>query len=512
MSTQNLVRSIRKSVTTPVQALVRGSIPKWVNGSLFRNGPGQYEFGNKYYKHLFDGAAVVNKFQIKDGNVYFSNKHLETEFYKNSIKTDGLIGQFGTNASKSSIFSRLKSLKETPPIAGSNTNVTVYPFANKHLYAMTELNRITRVNPDDLSVMSITDVTKYFETKTNIAHPHCLNDGSWINMGVFIDDKRKGFYKFFKYNATGEKRDAKNLYENGQLIATIPSSHADGNSYFHSFGISENYIIFLESPIKMVYKKKLMGALFNKPTVEAFETDHSFPTHIHVINQHTGEVMQQKFTTEAQFSFHHINAYEKKESEDLTNLIVDVCSFGCGEGQFNLHNLTYEDLDKGHLQNTDKSKAIARRIEIPLNKNSKPGEEIYCNISTLNEQAMEFPTINYGRNNGLPYKYMYAANSLHSKPFEVLKLDVENPEKLLKFEYNLGDKNIMPSEPIFVENPEPKSEDDGVLLVMVLSDENDYLSVLDAKDMKEIARADLPSDCKAAFSFHGFFADKAQMF
>jgi hypothetical protein len=46
----------------------------------------------------------------------------------------------------------------------------------------------------------------------------------------------------------------------------------------------------------------------------------------------------------------------------------------------------------------------------------------------------------------------------------------------------------------------------------VLSDDVDYLSVLDAKDLKEIARADLPKDVKGTFTFHGFYADKAKMF
>ena len=66
----------------------------------------------------------------------------------------------------------------------------------------------------------------------------------------------------------------------------------------------------------------------------------------------------------------------------------------------------------------------------------------------------------------------------------------------------------VPSEPVFVENPDAKNEDDGVLLVMVLADgENDYLSVLDAKNLNEIARAELPNEVRVTYSFHGFFAD-----
>ena len=66
----------------------------------------------------------------------------------------------------------------------------------------------------------------------------------------------------------------------------------------------------------------------------------------------------------------------------------------------------------------------------------------------------------------------------------------------------------MPSEPVFVENPSATSEDDGVLLVMVLSEKNDFLSILDARNLNEIAQGVVPEEAKGAFSFHGFFADK----
>lgn len=292
------------------------------------------------------------------------------------------------------------------------------------------------------------------------------------------------------------------------MIASVPSSHVDGSSYYHSFGISENYIIFLESPIKMVYKNRLRNTILNKPTLNAFETDPEFPTYIHIINQHTGEVLPQKFKTDAQFTFHHINAYENVESDDLTNLTVDICSFDTKH--FNLHHLTYKNLNEGHLQMSEKSKSLARRIEVPIKKSSKPGEEVYCKIRDINDYAFEFPTINYEQNTK-QYKYVYGTNSIYSVPFTVCKLNVETGE-MIKTKYFEEGINVTPSEAIFVPRPGAESEDDGVLLVMVLSDKNDYLSVLDAKDLKEIGRADLPSEVKSTFTFHGFFADKAKMF
>lgn len=69
-------------------------------------------------------------------------------------------------------------------------------------------------------------------------------------------------------------------------------------------------------------------------------------------------------------------------------------------------------------------------------------------------------------------------------------------------------EDFLPSEPIFVERPGAVDEDDGVVLVMILSNKSDFLSVLNARDLKEISRARVPTDVKAAFTFHGFFAKK----
>lgn len=114
MSTQRILRSLQKSQVNPVEATVTGNIPKWVNGSLFRNGPGQFEFNNKFYSHLFDGAAVVNKFEINDGKVYFSNRHIDSVFYKKATSQKELVGQFGTVSEGTNIFGRLKDFFNMP--------------------------------------------------------------------------------------------------------------------------------------------------------------------------------------------------------------------------------------------------------------------------------------------------------------------------------------------------------------------------------------------------------------
>lgn len=66
-----------------------------------------------------------------------------------------------------------------------------------------------------------------------------------------------------------------------------------------------------------------------------------------------------------------------------------------------------------------------------------------------------------------------------------------------------------PGEAIFIPNPVGTTEDDGVLLSVVLDGYADksYLLVLDAKTMKEVGRASM--DFAVSFGFHGAYRSQA---
>ena len=104
-----LLRSLNKNAQEPIKAAVSGTIPKWLNGTLFRNGPGRYEFGDKTYKHLFDGQSCVHKYSIKDGEVFYSNRLLETNAFKKTISENHLFPMFGTADICSNLFGRIKT-------------------------------------------------------------------------------------------------------------------------------------------------------------------------------------------------------------------------------------------------------------------------------------------------------------------------------------------------------------------------------------------------------------------
>jgi torulene dioxygenase len=89
---------------------------------------------------------------------------------------------------------------------------------------------------------------------------------------------------------------------------------------------------------------------------------------------------------------------------------------------------------------------------------------------------------------------------------------------IIKFD-NVSQKAIFwemeahtPGEPIFVADPEGTAEDDGVLLTVVLDgiQEKSYLLVLDARDLKELGRAEMRGPM--AFGFHGTHKAKGRKY
>ena len=42
--------------------LCLGDVPLWLNGSIIRNGPGEFDIGEESFKHWFDGHALIHKY------------------------------------------------------------------------------------------------------------------------------------------------------------------------------------------------------------------------------------------------------------------------------------------------------------------------------------------------------------------------------------------------------------------------------------------------------------------
>uniref|UniRef100_A0A0G2JG19 Retinoid isomerohydrolase n=1 Tax=Mus musculus TaxID=10090 RepID=A0A0G2JG19_MOUSE len=63
-----------EELSSPLTAHVTGRIPLWLTGSLLRCGPGLFEVGSEPFYHLFDGQALLHKFDFKEGHVTYHRR------------------------------------------------------------------------------------------------------------------------------------------------------------------------------------------------------------------------------------------------------------------------------------------------------------------------------------------------------------------------------------------------------------------------------------------------------
>lgn len=55
------MRSCQQEVIEPLQGEITGVIPKWLRGTLLRNGPGNLKVGEHTFQHLFDSSALLHR-------------------------------------------------------------------------------------------------------------------------------------------------------------------------------------------------------------------------------------------------------------------------------------------------------------------------------------------------------------------------------------------------------------------------------------------------------------------
>lgn len=81
----------------PIEGHVIGKIPTWLNGSLLRNGPGNWQVGEMTFQHLFDCSALLHRFAIHNGKVTYQNRFIKTETWKkNNAAQRIVVTEFGT--------------------------------------------------------------------------------------------------------------------------------------------------------------------------------------------------------------------------------------------------------------------------------------------------------------------------------------------------------------------------------------------------------------------------------
>lgn len=448
------MKSFEMGLTTLEQELsleqlpIRGHIPAWLSGALFRNGPAYFQGG-----HWFDGLAMIHKFSFRHGVVSYANRFLRTEAYRR-VMNGGSSGGFGAAGAH----------------GGNNTNVSILK-TDHHFLALTESPGVIEFDPADLSTLGVFPFQDEIPAHLTTAHPHLdVHTGQIINFTVEFG--RTNRYHLYSMDPKTAKR---------RLIGSVDTQEP---AYMHSFAITERYIVLVEFPLLIQPMMLRSGHSFTDSLAWKAERG----TRLVVIDKASGQVVN-TVEGEAGFGYHVINAFEKG-----SDIILDVCMSGNSSaiGSLFIDQMTGEEKARSHPR--------FKRFYLT------PGQS-HARSETLSPETIELPGIHYAQCNGRDYRYAYGVSTSSAHPENVsnqlIKVDTVTGETRIWYE-----AGQYPGEPVFVPVPGAAGEDQGVLLTVVLDgfQGRSYLLVLDATNLEEVGRAEVPHHIP--FGFHGLYTDE----
>ncbi|MDN5936282.1 MAG: carotenoid oxygenase family protein [Nitrosospira sp.] len=455
-----------KEITVP-SLEVQGCIPDWLSGTLVRNGPARFRLEDKTLNHWFDGLAMLHKFDIACGRVSYANKFLDTPALLAAKDGKMKYAEFATDPCHA-LFKRITQIF-TGSTSGANANVAIGRIAEE-LVAQTETPLPVAFDKDTLKTIGILGYSDKLKGELTTAHPHYDQDSH----------EAVNYLLSFGFTSTCNIYTLPDGSKKRQLLGSYSTKRP---SYMHSFGLSQKYVILMEFPLVV---NPLSILVSGKPFIANYLWKPQRGTRFSLVDCHTGEV-KYAHTDEAWFGFHHVNAVDRGDKTDLDIIVypnADVVQYFYLNSLLNRPN--HEVYPKNEL----------RRFTIDASTGTVSSHKLF-------DHSAELPRINYGQYNSKTYRYVYAngiAEQGKSAFLDtVVKFDLAGEVKEWRQD------GQYPGEPVYVARPDAKSEDDGILLSVVLdaAANDSYLLLLDARDLSEIARAHVPQH--VPFGFHGAF-------
>ncbi len=443
----------------------QGEIPIWLNGYFISNGPALFELNNKQFHHWFDGFAMLKKFRIQAGRVDFCNRFILTKQYTNSIREQRLAyNEFATHA-KMNTVKKLKhwfqQLRHIPQYDNCNVNVLKL---KDHFIALTETPLHYQFDSENLETLSTEmDLTGF---DINSAHPiYDRLAKTTINIGIKIG--RKITYCIYQIDTA---------CNSSKVIANYISRDL---FYFHSFALTENFIILFKTPYK-INRYKLISPNFS--FIESLYWDSNQETNFILVDRRDGSITE--IPSEPFLCLHNVNAFEVNN-----DVIIDMV---CYKEHANIYHYFYFN----YLKNSDNLPPNSTIQRFEINRIKKSVTKI-----NLFELCAEFPNINKSLACRNQYRYIYSLAIEEDKFFN----------QIIKYDLKLNNITIWQEnhcyvgEPVFVANPNSAAEDDGVVMSIVLDTVKNYsfLLILQASTLSQIAK--IPLSFYIPFGLHGHF-------
>lgn len=473
---------------TTASLSVTGDLPAWLRGSLIRNGPGAFSFSDgSAVDHWFDGLAMLYRFTFDpsgqagrtDGDaIHYRNRFLRTDAYE-AARAGEFEGGFATG--ETTLRSRLAGFLTAPY---DNTNIIAERIGDQYV-ALTESPRGVSFDPNTLATTG--RVGRDGDAPSGqLSCAHFKRDpATGALLTVDTEFGRTSRYHVTAWTPDGDRRH----------VATVATEKP---AYMHSFALTPRYVVLTEFPLRLDPRRFLKPG--RQPAfIEQFEWEPGRGTRIVVIDRTTGAVVADP-VTEPVFGFHHVNAFER---DGGTEVVFDLETV---PDATTIDSLYLENVRAGEMG------AIVGQIDrftVDLGSPTGAGRyrtgDVTVERRTVSDEGTALPTSSPARW-CQPHRFVYAMGMdtpVTEWARRIVKLDVET-ETTRTFD---GGGDYF-GEPIFIPAPTGDTEDDGVVVTVVLDVEagRSRLLVLDGQSFTERARVTLPH--AVPFDFHGrYFAE-----
>jgi all-trans-8'-apo-beta-carotenal 15,15'-oxygenase len=442
---------------------IEGELPKSLQGTLFRNGPGLLDVNGDRYGHPFDGDGMICGITFTEGKVHFANSFVKTPEFLAEQQAGKILyrGVFGTQKSGGllqNIFNlKLKNI--------ANTNVI---YHGQKLLALWEASRPYKLNPQTLETIGVENFDGNLAAgEVFTAHPKF--DPATGDMYAFgVDAGVKSTINLYRVDPTG-------------TLTRFAKEKVEGFCFLHDFAFTPNYSIFAQNPVKF---NPLPFVLGFKSAGSCIDLQPNTPTKILLFDR-TGKLTT--LETDPCFIFHHANAYE----QDGKIILDSICysDYPKLESGLDFLDVNFDRVIPGQLCRFE--------IDLVTGKVKK---------SLLQNRSCEFPVVHpdyVGQN----YRYCYMgaiANSTGNAPLQaIMKVDVQTGEQQI---HSFAPRGFI-GEPTFIPRPDGTQEDHGWLVVLVFdaaSDRTDIV-VLDAANISHPPIATIHLKHHIPFGLHGNF-------
>jgi carotenoid cleavage dioxygenase-like enzyme len=533
---------------------VEGRFPTWAAGSMFKNGFGKYESTKSNYTFLsvFDAMGYTARITIeKDGSVHTTAKFTRNDWYNRS---EG-IGKYNTphnppyrsfmgTEPELSFWGKIRLLFTIVP---DNLNVNIVR-QGKRLFGISDMEGFNEIDPKTMeyvdyfrysdslsmttSILSLLAVMTSAHPVFRASSPHIVYNfvalpGGYLPsvlllptlasiLAIYISHRlirnvssqksTSAFIKFatflvlisqLRWSLQAIDGQVDGVHANKYVIYRLDTSkeplHREAIaefpnkrlSYLHEMAITKNYLVLVEWPTFWNIAS-INTPLFNDPAKLTLTWDPTAGTKITVIDTNKGKVVSEHTDLGPYWSYHHINAYEDGNG----NIVMDACTFDSGE---HLHTFETRTLKRNTYFIPPN---VNRRFIVPV---GRPNEKII--VQNVGPVGFDLPTKNpeYAAR-----KYRFGYGTGHRSHGEwwntIVKVDMDTGKTMQWFE-----EHTWPSQPVFIPNPERKSEDHGLLLTLMYDGKSkrSFVLGLDGETMNEVGRAWI--SVGLPYTSHGYF-------